>query len=234
MTVWVVETGRNDLDGAVIPELQLWTDDARRDGWRNMAVDEWLLRTTERPVLRIYRWEPDWGSYGYFVPDAEAAAALPGLKRVRRWTGGGIVDHRQDWTYTLVLPGREGLAGAKGAESYRVIHEALAGALAESGVGVRLSPAGEAARGGECFVHPVEYDLTDPEGRKIAGAGQRRTADGLLHQGSLACPVDGAFGEKLAARLADRVEVSGFLAEAAEIESIVEKRYGSESWRLRR
>ena len=37
---------------------------------------------------------------------------------------------------------------------------------------------------GLCFVEPAKYDVI-LEGQKIAGAGQRRTRSGLLHQGTL-------------------------------------------------
>ena len=39
--------------------------------------------------------------------------------------------------------------------------------------------------GSVCFNNPVAFDLADTQGVKIAGAGQRRTRHGLLHQGSL-------------------------------------------------
>jgi lipoate-protein ligase A len=191
------------LHGAVFERLDLWMDDLARDGFDNMAVDEWLLDAATRPVLRVYAWRDGWGSHGYFVPAAEAARSLPELRWVRRRTGGGIVDHRTDWTYTLVVPQGEPLAAAKGGESYRIIHAALAEAL--GGAGVRLAPDRGPARGGECFARPVEFDLIDAAGRKIAGAGQRRSKGGLLHQGSLAIGGDPGLARRLAASLARAV-----------------------------
>jgi lipoate-protein ligase A len=107
----------------VLPLLDLWIDPVPRDGPENMAVDEWLAETCGTPVLRSYRWTPGWGSFGYFVKTVD----LPewGLRWVRRWTGGGIVDHRTDWTYTLFVPNGFGLAEVKGGESSRAIHAAL-------------------------------------------------------------------------------------------------------------
>ncbi len=67
---------------------------------RNMAVDEALLREVRAPVLRLYEWSVPAVSLGYFQP-----AALAGDRPfVRRYTGGGLVDHAHDLTYTLVLP----------------------------------------------------------------------------------------------------------------------------------
>jgi len=155
-----------------------------------MAVDEWLLETASRPLLRVYRWEQGWGSLGYFGRLAVAATDFPELKWVRRWTGGGTVDHRADWTYTLIVPAGESLSQTRGAESYRLIHAALGEVLRSEGRVVRLSAGDEQTGAASCFENPVCYDLVDASGQKIAGAGQRRSRLGLLHQGSVAgiCP----------------------------------------------
>jgi lipoate-protein ligase A len=195
-----------------------------------MAVDQWLAETCEVPVLRSYRWTPGWGSFGYFVKMADLPAK--GLKWVRRWTGGGIVDHRADWTYTLFIPVGFGLAEARGAESYRVIHSALVAALRAAGMEARLSGEMPAAAGGECFLQPVEYDVMDAGGRKIAGAGQRRTADGLLHQGSVAGPDD--YPEILGKMLADRVIYRAFEPEPNWVKAAISARYGNAAWHERR
>lgn len=217
--------------GGVIEELLLWEDAESRDGFANMAVDQWLLETATRPTLRIYRWEPGWGSFGYFVPEAEAAAALLGVSLVRRWTGGGIVDHRRDWTYTLVFPGKDGLAGARGGESYRVIHAALVAVLTAEGEEACLAGASPPARGGECFIQASEHDVLNASGTKIAGAGQRRSRDGLLHQGSVALPGNPERGRRLAAALAKRVVEVDFVPEPGPMRL---ERYRDEAWRGRR
>lgn len=213
----------------MIPLLHLWTDPQPRGGPENMAVDEWLAETCAAPVLRCYRWEPGWGSLGYFIRVAD----LPekGLRWVRRWTGGGIVDHRGDWTYTLFVPRGFGLAEAKGAESYRVIHAALAEALREAGTEARLAGTLPAAAGGECFVRPVEHDVLDASGRKIAGAGQRRTLQGLLHQGSVAIAADAGI---LAGKLAEEVVATAFAPDAADVSARIRRRYGAGEWLSRR
>ena len=92
----------NATVSAVLPQLQLWLDPVQSDGPENMALDQWLAETCDAPVLRRYRWTPGGGSFGYCVKTADLPAS--GLKWVRRWTGGGIVDHRADWTYTLFVP----------------------------------------------------------------------------------------------------------------------------------
>ena len=199
-----------------------------------MAIDQWLLETVKTPVLRVYRWSPGWGSFGFFVPLKDAEAHTPDRSWVRRWTGGGIVDHARDWTYTVVDPGRDGLAGLRGAASYRVIHEALASALQSAGHEVVFAPADGPSRGGDCFSQHVEHDLCDGSGKKISGAGQRRTKDGLLHQGSLSVAGDDGLAARFAAALAGQVEHAVIAPPAARISELVAERYGSGAWLNRR
>jgi lipoyl(octanoyl) transferase len=215
-------------------------DPIRRSGPEAMAVDEWLLETTQVPVLRVYGWQGEWGSLGYFGKLSEAKAAFPDLDWVRRWTGGGVVDHRADWTYTLVIPAGEALASERGAESYRQIHTALAETLRGEGRELRLcdglGKTGQAA----CFLNPVDYDLVGAMGEKLAGAGQRRSRAGLLHQGSVAacCPSlqqsinrAQAFADRLAVR-----EIEGFSGVLMESDVIQRMmgRYALEKWTARR
>ena len=214
----------------VLPLLRLWIDSTPREGPENMAVDEWLADTSDQPVLRSYRWRPGWGSFGYFVKTGDLPSG--GLKWVRRWTGGGIVDHRADWTYTLFVPRGSALAEAKGAESYRAIHGALVVALASAGITARLSGSMPPAAGGECFTQPVEHDLLDAAGRKIAGAGQRRTARGLLHQGSVAAPCRPE--SVLAEGLAETVRHWCGEPDPRWLEARIGSRYGLDSWTRRR
>ncbi len=183
-------------------ELLLWLDPVARPGPEAMAVDEWLLESTSTPVLRVYGWLGAWASIGYFGNLTEARAAIPGVSWVRRWTGGGVVDHRADWTYTVVAPGGTSLARLRGAESYRRMHQALATALAAEGLAARLS-AGDAQTGAAlCFDNPVGHDVLGADGKKLAGAGQRRSRHGLLHQGSVAAACDDPRSRLRAAALA--------------------------------
>lgn len=164
--------------------LAVWIDPRPRPGPLLMALDEALLARAGSPVLRCYRWKGPWVSIGCFVPRSEAETAFPGRPLVRRWTGGGIVDHADDWTYSLVIPRSDPLATAGTATSYRTIHSALARALTACGLAADLADAPAPGLGGLCFAGPVLADVVCG-GRKVAGAAQRRTRHGLLHQGSL-------------------------------------------------
>jgi lipoate-protein ligase A len=215
----------------VLDELVHWDDPEPRDGFENMAIDQWLAESMEMPVLRTYRWQPGWGSFGYFIPRSELPSSPP--RWVRRWSGGGIVDHSRDRTYTLFVPRSCPLAVARGAESYRIIHAAVVATLIAGGIDAHLSGDTASLPGGECFVRPVEYDVLDSYGRKIAGAGQRRTVRGLLHQGSVIA--DGDFqAAVLAGFLARKVDADALQAPAERVMELALNRYRHPNWLERR
>jgi lipoyl(octanoyl) transferase len=176
----------------MLQKINIWLDHKKKSGSLNMATDHWLLENYESPLLRVYRWKDHWGSLGYFskIEKKERIDSNCKMEWVRRWTGGGIVDHRNDWTYTLIIPFAFLPKEWKGAESYCVIHKALAAALREEGKGVQLSCDNPGVGEGICFQHPVLHDLVHDDCTKLAGAGQRRTKKGLLHQGSVLFPAE--------------------------------------------
>lgn len=214
--------------------MELWFDPQARSGPEAMAVDQWLLETRELPMMRIYRWSGNWGSVGYFGKLAEATEAKPGLEWVRRWTGGGIVDHSRDWTYSLMVPKKFEVARMKGGESYRVIHKILAGVLAGEMESATL--AGAAGRGGGlCFENAVEFDVIGAVGEKLAGAAQRRAKAGLLHQGSVAVEGDSRLrGNLFAEKLAESWWELEIEPDRERVKRLVEARYGTPEWLGRR
>ncbi len=184
---------KRECDESMIFErLKVWRDPIARSGQVNMAIDEWLFRQNAAvPVLRLYEWAGDWVSLGYFQGLAEAKGIFGETpKYVRRWTGGGIVDHRSDTTYTLVIPRCEALADSRGSESYCAIHRAVAACLQNQGKACDLACDDSERETNACFEKPVQWDLLLPEGVKLAGAGQRRGREGILHQGSVATSID--------------------------------------------
>ena len=236
----IASPGKHCLDSrmAVFREIHCWIDPLARDGARAMAVDEWLCGVAKVPVLRVYRWDGDWASVGYFGGLAAAMARIDCPNWVRRMTGGGVVDHRVDWTYSLVVPADDPLAKLRGDASYRMIHDAVARVLRGEGVACGLSSGAEVGGEALCFANPVDHDVTGPGGEKLAGAGQRRSREALLHQGSVALPLDGeasrSRGRALADVLADRVEEVDLKPDDATVEHLVQVRYADEGWLQRR
>src|SRR5215467_16299187 len=73
----------------------------------NMAMDEALLEAMPRwqkPTLRFYGWTEPAASFGYFQKFSEIERATLLRPLVRRPTGGGLVPHDADWTYSLAFP----------------------------------------------------------------------------------------------------------------------------------
>lgn len=208
--------------------LKVWHDETPRTGPENMAVDEWLMESVgEAPVLRIYSWLGDWVSLGYFQSLGEAKSIFGGeVDCVRRWTGGGIVDHRNDLTYSLAIPRSEELASRRGNESYCEIHRVIARCLGRGGIACQLTREDSSKDTAACFEKPVAWDLLGADGGKIAGAGQRRTRWGILHQGSVVAKA-GALDE-LGGFVGE--EVDTIAPEKGVVWSQKAEKYGSESW----
>ncbi len=153
----------------------------------NMAFDEALLeRVTPSgsPILRFYSWTVPAATFGYFQKYDEVASLTSLRPLIRRPTGGGIVPHENDWTYALAIPAGNAWHRIRAAESYRRLHEWVAAALRMAGEDAALAECCEPSGPGRCFVGAEKHDVL-VAGRKAAGAAQRRTANGLLIQGSI-------------------------------------------------
>jgi lipoate-protein ligase A len=156
----------------------------------NMALDEALLEAMPRlgqPVLRFYGWTEPAASFGYFQRFAEVERATLLRPLVRRPTGGGIVPHDADWTYSLAFPTGHEWYSLRAEDSYRRVHEWIQAAFGKLDVITELAPSSRKSGPGQCFVGHEKSDLLW-HGQKIAGAAQRRTRAGLLIQGSVQPP----------------------------------------------
>jgi lipoate-protein ligase A len=156
----------------------------------NMAMDEVLLgytALTGTPVLRFYSWNKSAATFGYFqrYADIETLTVLRPL--IRRPTGGGLVHHDRDWTYSLVFPAGHPWYELKAQQSYRLLHEWIQASFAECELPTDLCPSPRVEGPGQCFLGAEQHDLLW-QNRKIAGAAQRRTRQGLLIQGSIQPP----------------------------------------------
>ena len=101
-----------------------------RSTWR------WTRRCSKpcaagRPVLRFYGWTEPAATFGYFQKYADVERATRLRPLIRRPTGGGIVPHDADWTYSLVFPPGHEWHSLKAEESYRRVHEWIRSAFAK-------------------------------------------------------------------------------------------------------
>ncbi|MEM8549920.1 MAG: hypothetical protein AAGF10_03950 [Verrucomicrobiota bacterium] len=157
----------------------------------NMAIDLLLLEAYPEPKLPRFR------SYGWTLPAwsfglsqkwealHERILSLP-CEVVRRPTGGGLVDHLQDWTFSLVIPPSSPGYRDNPTELYRLVHEKAIAALSLQGLGAQLyEVANTTGLRPVCFAAAERFDVVLPSGEKIAGAAQKRNKHGLLIQGSI-------------------------------------------------
>ncbi|MGI8820777.1 MAG: lipoate--protein ligase family protein [Chthoniobacterales bacterium] len=164
-------------------QLHLLEDCEPHSAALNMAIDEVLLGMITTPTLRIYRWRKPSLSFGYFGRFDDVAHEADRREVVRRWTGGGMVLHGADLTYSFLLPQKEIAAAASARAVYVFVHRAIGQAL-QSIARVELAARDAPKISDACFANPVVADVLIAD-RKIAGAAQRRTRAGLLHQGSI-------------------------------------------------
>jgi lipoate-protein ligase A len=155
-----------------------------------MALDQALLEAMPRlgaPLLRFYAWTQPAASFGYFQKYVEVEQLTRLRPLIRRPTGGGIVPHEADWTYSLVFPATSEWYALTAIESYRRAHEWIQAAFARLHIPTELALSCRKAGAGQCF---AGYETSDVlwHGQKIAGAAQRRTRNGLLIQGSVQPP----------------------------------------------
>jgi lipoate-protein ligase A len=160
----------------------------------NMAFDEALLESAsqwEKPVLRFYGWTERAASFGYSQKYGEVARLTLLRPLVRRPTGGGLVPHDADWTYSLIFPPNHWWYASRATESYQRVHEWIRDAFTNLNLATQLSPDCRKELPGQCFAGAERFDVLW-HGRKIAGAAQRRNRQALLIEGSVQPPPQAA------------------------------------------
>ena len=219
----------------MLEQLAVYQDTEPHSAALNMAIDEALLDTATLPILRAYRWQHPALSFGYFGSFASVAHYQAEREIVRRWTGGGIVLHGEDLTYSAIIPKGHPLLRSSSIQIYSLLHGAIQRALVDSGIEAVLANSATPKVSEDCFANPVRADVL-VSGRKIAGGAQRRTRSGLLHQGSIQLPcLPARVVEDLAAIFCQRFERRTLAPELiARANAIVQAKYGRETWLMRR
>lgn len=165
-------------------------DSGALDGAENMALDSGLMdraRQTGETVVRVYRWTRPTLSFGRHEAVAtlfdRAQLVAEGVDAVRRPTGGRVLLHDREVTYSVTAPIAED-------ESLRVsyarINALLVGALRTMGARVESAAKSLARRpgGAPCFAEPAAGELVF-DGRKLVGSAQVRDRGALLQHGSI-------------------------------------------------
>jgi len=159
----------------------------------NMAVDEYLFRSlgqTPQTCVRFYQWKRPTASLGYSqaldkVVDIDFCRKN-GIDIVRRITGGKLVLHWREITYSMVSSDQQAFSSTL-AESYRLISNALIRGLKKIGLEARLAGAPPSSYGKgnmPCFSYPARDEI-EMEGKKIIGSAQKRLGSRFLQHGSI-------------------------------------------------
>ncbi len=164
----------------------------------NMAVDESLfisaLDENARPTIRFFQWEKPSITFGYMLKvDDELNVELcceRGVPFIRRITGGGVVFHGCDITFSIIFPRNLAPDTSSALNSYRFINRLFLRAFSDLGVRVSLLSEDvddDNSRGNSrnvCFTEPTTYDVLYG-GRKLVGNAQRRRKGWVLNHGSI-------------------------------------------------
>ncbi|MDA8242558.1 MAG: hypothetical protein M0025_00345 [Elusimicrobia bacterium] len=166
------------------------------DVFEQMAADEALCEALPaKYVLRFFNWKDRGITFGYSqrrraVGEAVAAAGSAITSIVRRPTGGGIVFHETDLTFSFIFhsPGVYFEPG----KVYDRLHSAINAEYARRGAGFGLLS--EKTRDYavndpvmDCFSKPVNMDILY-NGKKVLGGALRKLGDYMLYQASFQAP----------------------------------------------
>ena len=130
---------------SMFASLDIYHDESSRTAPMNMAVDEALLERATAPSIRFYQWDHPALSFGYFGRCADVAVENRDL--VRRWTGGGIVFHGDDLTYSIVIPARDPAFTESSMSIYEKVHGAICKTFVAYGQAAKVATAMSFDRG---------------------------------------------------------------------------------------
>lgn len=169
----------------------------------NMAVDEALLsqyKEGELPILRLYGWRRalSVGRFGDPKKDLDLQSVdQKNIALVRRLSGGGILVHGNDLSYSLIFP-LSFIKERSVKENYRLLCQFLICFYEKIGLKAKfvceLGIESKSSR--VCLAGREPYDLV-VEGKKMGGNAQRYTKNVLLQHGSIPMSVDVALFETL-------------------------------------
>ena len=167
-------------------------------GSTNMAIDESLLKLYDsklsKPILRFYGWKSPFLSLGRFqiadeVLDLNRCRA-DRIPVVRRISGGGVIFHADELTYSLVCSSEQIHPTSSVKDSFRL----LTGFLIDFylSLGLNASYALDTVSGFEglgtrtafCFAGKESFDILI-DGVKLGGNAQRRQKNIIFQHGSI-------------------------------------------------
>lgn len=172
----------------------------------NMATDEALLlslKDNDMPILRLYTWDENSVTIGI----SQKVETYSFNNIAKRITGGGVLFHGHDVSYSLVLPVNL-LKGFNIKESYEKICLFILDFYKKLGLDVCYAKDNlniQLSKSEYCQVGFEAYDIL-VNGQKIGGNAQRRTKKAIFQHGSI--PVvsvqkSNSFADKIGISLED-------------------------------
>jgi len=162
----------------------------------NMAVDEALLYNygdNDLPIIRLYCWKSalSFGRYQKVKKNVDLKLLTQNkFPYVRRITGGGILAHGGDLSYSLILP-RSTVCEKSIKECYRYLCGFLINLYTKLGLNAQFANDTniEFKRSDICLAGNESYDII-VEGKKMGGNAQRHSKNVLFQHGSIPISFD--------------------------------------------
>lgn len=168
----------------------------------NMALDKRILSRYLQdgiPVFRVYRWQSPSFTYGISQHSEIdfGRCSFDGVEVVKRITGGGILFHHDEITYSFVCGKQDVGEPQEAFVSYREICAFLIRFYECLGLEASFALESEGFQG-RCSAHRFcsasheKYDILI-NGRKIGGNAQRRKREVVFQHGSIPCSINWDF-----------------------------------------
>ncbi|MBM3193616.1 MAG: hypothetical protein FJZ59_05235 [Chlamydiae bacterium] len=173
----------------------MWSvvNSGKKSAKENMDRDEKFLqelKPDDFPILHFYDFEKPSATFGVFMKPELFLTKTHGLDLAKRPTGGGMLFHLWDLTFSVLIPKNHYGYSDDVMKNYKFINELVLQAVepfvtlsVPDLLVIEAPPKDEACRH-FCFAKPTKYDVMIG-GKKIAGSAQRRKKNGFLHQGSI-------------------------------------------------
>ena len=181
-------------------------DSGKKTAKENMSLDASLLdqlNAQDKPTLHFYDWEKPSLTHGYFI-SVDKHLDLKKLKEnkievARRPTGGGIVFHLWDLAFSFLMPAGHKYFFESPLKNYQFVNQIILKALKNLTTRPGFLEKQDKLNSGSlelkeqnplafCMARPSKYDLIF-QGKKAAGAAQRKKHNGYLHQGTISLVV---------------------------------------------
>jgi lipoate---protein ligase len=150
----------------------------------HMGLDASLvtsLSSLKRPLLHLFEWQRPAITYGYFIsPEEHLQINQSDFDYARRPTGGGILFHFGDFSFSLAVPSSS-FFFSNIEESYQRLNAPLLEVLKEYFVPPEPFDCVYKKDKNFCMANPTRFDLIW-NGYKVGGCAERRTSCGLVHQ----------------------------------------------------